>query len=136
MAALVLSCGALAPTGALAQATEGTIGPVAPAVAAPAGVPARGVAPAAAPVAPAAAAQPANLTNGETLYRQACVACHGDAGAGGAGGGASLKAGQSADTILSVMTSGRNAMPAFADTFTAAQRRDIAAYVTEVLQKR
>jgi len=84
----------------------------------------------------AAPARPANAANGETLYSQACVACHGDTGGGGQGGGKSLLAGQGADTIFSVMTSGRNTMPAFGGVYSDDQRRDIAAYVTEVLQKK
>jgi quinohemoprotein ethanol dehydrogenase len=88
------------------------------------------------PQAAAAPAGPADLANGERLYRQACVACHGDDGKGGLGGGKSLLAGQSRERILAITSNGANTMPAFAGTYDAAQLRDIAAYVVEKLQAR
>ena len=63
------------------------------------------------------------------------MACHGEAGDGGPGGGPTLIAGLSAETIAAVAGAGRNAMPAFDRVYTANDLRDVAAYVVDVLAK-
>src|SRR5690606_36008167 len=74
-----------------------------------------------------------DLARGETLYREACLPCHGASGAGGEGGGAPLTAGQIAAAILTVVEQGRNRMPSFAEVYDPNKLLDIASYVAEVL---
>jgi len=106
---------------------DGTMNPVRPAApAAPAGTRPAGGPPAAA----AGSVRPLNRDNGEKIYKAACVPCHGEAGAGGHGGGPSLIAGQTADKIISVTATGKNNMPSFAATYSADDLRDVADYIT------
>jgi mono/diheme cytochrome c family protein len=107
---------------------DGTIGPVRPQ---PSGPP-RAVAGAPAP----AAAGPPDPAAGERLYKAACVPCHGAAGEGGHGGGPPLVGGLNAEHIVSVLSTGRNNMPAFTATYTPAQLQDIAAYIVQGLAKK
>jgi mono/diheme cytochrome c family protein len=111
---------------------DGTMAPVPPPrPAAPAGT-----RPASAPAAAggaAASARPINRANGEKIYKAACVPCHGEAGAGGHGGGPSLIAGQNADKIISITSSGKNNMPPFAATYSVDDLRDVADYITGTL---
>jgi mono/diheme cytochrome c family protein len=90
------------------------------------------------PVAAAAAgaAQRVDRAHGEALYKQACVPCHGESGAGGHGGGPSLIAGQTAEKIISITSTGKNNMPSFSGTYSPDDLRDIAAYIVEGLAKR
>jgi alcohol dehydrogenase (cytochrome c) len=83
----------------------------------------------------ASAARALDRAHGEVLYKQACVPCHGESGAGGHGGGPSLIAGQTADKIISVTGSGKNNMPSFSGTYSADDLRDIAAYIVDGLAK-
>jgi alcohol dehydrogenase (cytochrome c) len=119
--------GAAAAGGAGAGGAVGGAGARAPGGAAPTGGP--GAAPAQAGGA-AGSARPPNRANGETIYKAACVPCHGEAGAGGHGGGPSLIAGQTADKIISVTATGKNNMPSFAATYSVDDLRDIADYIT------
>lgn len=99
--------------------------------------PARGAAAAvrAANAANADGATTAGAANGERIYREACLPCHGATGTGGEGGGASLLTGLTADTVLAVTGAGRNNMPAFGEVYSAAELRDVATYITEVLTR-
>jgi alcohol dehydrogenase (cytochrome c) len=81
----------------------------------------------------AAAAQAGDTVNGERIYREACLPCHGASGEGGEGGGASLVAGVTREAAFDVTTNGRNNMPAFRDAYTADELNDVATYVAEVL---
>jgi alcohol dehydrogenase (cytochrome c) len=81
----------------------------------------------------AEAARPADVANGERIYREACLPCHGLGGEGGEGGGASLVATQNADDIVAVTASGRSNMPAFANSYSANELRDVARYIIDVL---
>jgi alcohol dehydrogenase (cytochrome c) len=81
------------------------------------------------------AGRAADLARGETLYRDACLPCHGAAGAGGEGGGAPLTQGQSVQAILTVAQQGRNRMPAFGEVYDPNELFDVASYVAEVLGK-
>ncbi|MEO6340818.1 MAG: PQQ-binding-like beta-propeller repeat protein [Caulobacteraceae bacterium] len=89
----------------------------------------------------AAAAAPAPVlkgeaVNGERIYKGGgCVACHGEDGGGGHGGGKTLLLGQEAPLLQSVIANGKNNMPAFSGVYTAAQIADVSAYITDVLQK-
>jgi quinohemoprotein ethanol dehydrogenase len=81
------------------------------------------------------ATAPGNADAGATVFTSACVACHGEQGEGGHGGGPSLQASRSAAIVLQTVSEGRNAMPAFGSALTAEQIRDVAAYVTERLAR-
>jgi quinohemoprotein ethanol dehydrogenase len=83
-----------------------------------------------------ASAAPGDATAGAAVYTTACLACHGEQGEGGHGGGPSLRAMKNRAVVLQVVSEGRNAMPAFgAGTLTAEQIRDVATYVSERLAK-
>ena len=85
------------------------------------------------PAADASPAAPADLANGEQIYREACLPCHGATGAGGEGGGAALTRDLSLELALSVTATGRNNMPPFGDVYSAQELRDVAGYVLEIL---
>jgi alcohol dehydrogenase (cytochrome c) len=74
--------------------------------------------------------------HGEQLYKQACVPCHGESGAGGHGGGPSLVAGQTAEKIVSVTAAGKNNMPSFSGTYSPDDLKDIASYIVDGLAKK
>jgi alcohol dehydrogenase (cytochrome c) len=78
---------------------------------------------------------PGNAESGVAVYTTACVACHGEQGEGGHGGGPSLQALKNAAVVLQVVSEGRNAMPSFNGTLTAEQIRDVAAFVSGRLAK-
>jgi quinohemoprotein ethanol dehydrogenase len=80
--------------------------------------------------------RPANLDNGEQLYKAACLPCHGESAKGGHGGGPTLVGGMTRATFLSVTATGKNNMPGFAATYSRDQIADIAGYVLEVLAKK
>jgi len=82
-----------------------------------------------------AAARPVSADHGRQLYAEACVACHGEQGDGGHGGGPTLIKGLPADSIVAVSSAGRNNMPPFGRVYTDADLRDVAAYITNVLAK-
>jgi alcohol dehydrogenase (cytochrome c) len=88
----------------------------------------------------AAAERPVNVDHGRQLYAEACVACHGEAGDGGHGGGPSLIAGpiagQPAETLVAIAKAGRNTMPGFGRVYADADLKDVAAYITDVLAKK
>jgi quinohemoprotein ethanol dehydrogenase len=86
------------------------------------------------PAAPAVA-RPVDLEHGRQLYAEACVACHGEAGDGGHGGGPTLVAGLPLETILAVSQSGRNTMPPFGRAYTETDLRDVASYIVDVLAR-
>jgi alcohol dehydrogenase (cytochrome c) len=97
---------------------EGTLGPVAPA--------------SAVMTFSSLAAGAADVANGATVYRAACVYCHGEEGTGGHGGGPTL-ANTSRGAFVQVVSEGRNAMPPFGAALTAEQVRDVSAYVIDTL---
>jgi alcohol dehydrogenase (cytochrome c) len=77
-----------------------------------------------------------DAAHGRALYAEACVACHGEGGDGGHGGGPTLVAGLPKETIVAVAQAGRNTMPGFGRTYAAPDLNDIAAYIVDVLAKR
>jgi quinohemoprotein ethanol dehydrogenase len=113
--------------GVWAFSLDGTIPTLAPAVQS------RGPAPAAPPAAAASPSRPVELANGETLYKQGCLVCHGEEGSGGHGGGPSLLA-LPASYIAATAAAGKGtAMPMFREVYSSDQLRDIAGYVATTL---
>jgi quinohemoprotein ethanol dehydrogenase len=79
--------------------------------------------------------RPVDVEHGRALYAEGCVACHGEAGDGGHGGGPTLVAGLAPEAIAAVAGAGRNNMPPFGRVYSEADLRDVAAYIVEVLAK-
>ena len=75
-----------------------------------------------------------DLDNGMATYGNSCVFCHGAEGTGGHGG-PPFSAARSSDEVLSVVTNGRNAMPAFGNTLSAAQIANVSAWVRELARR-
>jgi alcohol dehydrogenase (cytochrome c) len=110
---------------------EGTLDPV------PAAGQAAAAQPAAQPVAQRTegsheAVAGADPDAGAGVYAAACAFCHGASGEGGNGGGA-LPAGMTALHVQTIVDRGGPQMPPFANVLSEAERRDVAAYVAEVL---
>jgi alcohol dehydrogenase (cytochrome c) len=80
-------------------------------------------------------AAPGNADDGAAVFATACVACHGEQGEGGHGGGPSLQAQRNPLVVLQAVSEGRNSMPALGTTLTAVEIRDVAAYVSERIAK-
>jgi alcohol dehydrogenase (cytochrome c) len=93
-------------------------------------------APATTPAREALTSVVADLSNGEQLYEEACVICHGLDGLGGHGGGPPLDQVADLATVMQVARDGRNSMPPFGPTWTAEQIRDVSTYVVERLSSR
>jgi quinohemoprotein ethanol dehydrogenase len=76
-----------------------------------------------------------NLAAGKELYGRFCVACHGETGMGGHGGGAPLNvAAGHIETVYSVATNGKNTnMPPFKGALKPEELRDIAGYISKEL---
>jgi quinohemoprotein ethanol dehydrogenase len=85
--------------------------------------------------APAASLAAANVENGRRLFAQACVVCHGEDGKSGHGAAPSLAAVKDLQFAIQTVTAGRNTMPAFRESFTPEQIRDVSAYVTGTLAR-
>jgi len=98
----------------------------------PAGGPAFGGGPFGPAPAPAGD-RPVDLALGEQIYLEACVACHGEAGDGGHGGGPTLIDGLDPDSIRALASDGRNTMPGFGTVYSQAEIRDVTRYIVEVL---
>jgi quinohemoprotein ethanol dehydrogenase len=84
---------------------------------------------------PTAATGPAHapdLAKGKDIYTTTCVVCHGPTGLGGTHGGARLTRALTADGIATVLTRGRNDMPAFGSALSAEQLQDVTSYVLQV----
>ena len=61
----------------------------------------------------------ANIDQGRQVYQQFCLACHGDHGTGGHGGGATLaNAAANIQSLANTAWSGKNAMPPFRNMLT------------------
>jgi alcohol dehydrogenase (cytochrome c) len=117
---------------------DGTLPPAEPGTPAPRTVPVpEGATPAnsaaAAAVDPEAFLSAADFANGQRLYEQGCVLCHGTDGKGGHGTGAPLDAVTDLAAAVKVIGNGRNTMPPFGATLTAEEIRDVSAYVWERL---
>ncbi|MGA1741599.1 MAG: PQQ-binding-like beta-propeller repeat protein [Pseudohongiellaceae bacterium] len=82
------------------------------------------------------AAGVADLANGESLFIRNCVACHGEDGKGGHGGGAVLENLTDFNAVQQRVAQGRNLMPPFALSLSAEDIRDVASFVFNDLQNR
>jgi alcohol dehydrogenase (cytochrome c) len=77
---------------------------------------------------------PANIAQGKAAYRQFCVACHGEQGTGGQGGGTSLAIiSRDVQAMANTAAAGKNAMPTFRLMLSAEQLRDVAGYISTEL---
>jgi len=81
---------------------------------------------------PARAPDPAR---GKEIYTTTCIVCHGETGKGGTHGGAPLTPSLTHDSVIAVVTRGRNDMPAFGSAFSPEDLQDLAAYVLELARK-
>jgi mono/diheme cytochrome c family protein len=81
------------------------------------------------------AAADALVAEGEEVFTTACVACHGEDGLGGHGGGAPLDQVKDPNLVVMMVTDGRGSMPPLAGLLTPQQVRAVAAYVTQGLFK-
>jgi alcohol dehydrogenase (cytochrome c) len=92
--------------------------------------------PAPAPVAAATAAPgqastaDALVAEGQDVFTTACVACHGEDGLGGHGGGAPLDQVKDPNLVIQMVNDGRGSMPPLAGLLSPQQVRAVAAYVT------
>ena len=77
--------------------------------------------------------EPALAAAGEEVFRQACVACHGEDGRGGHGGGAPLDKVTDPALVIAHGHDGRGSMPPLGGVLTAEQIRAVAAYVATEL---
>lgn len=75
-----------------------------------------------------------DLARGRTLYSQYCLACHGDRGTGGHGGGMTLvnMAGD-VQKLADTAWNGRNGMPPFRAMLTPQELRDLSSYISTEL---
>jgi mono/diheme cytochrome c family protein len=73
---------------------------------------------------------PGDRSMGQLAYRQFCLACHGEQGTGGQGGGASLaNLARDPQMLANTAWNGKKAMPPFRGMLTPEQMRDLAAYI-------
>jgi quinohemoprotein ethanol dehydrogenase len=73
----------------------------------------------------------ADIGKGRQVYQQFCLACHGDRGTGGHGGGATLaNAATNIQSLANTAWVGKNAMPPFRNMLTPVQLRDVANYIS------
>ena len=92
-------------------------------------------APGSAPTAATGPAHVPDLARGKDIYTTTCIVCHGPTGLGGTHGGARLTRALTPDGIATVLTSGRNDMPAFGSALNAEQLQDVTGYVLQVAAK-
>ena len=106
---------------------SGNVEPLPRGSADPAAAPRGGPPPAAAPT-----ARLPNKDKGKDTYTTTCVVCHGETGKGGTHGGAPLTAKLTREAIVSVLTRGRNDMPAFGTSLSPEAMQDLTAYVLDL----
>jgi quinohemoprotein ethanol dehydrogenase len=76
-----------------------------------------------------------DFAQGETLYRQTCVPCHGDDGLGGHGGGAPLNVLGSLERVTTIVRDGQNNMPPFSAALTPQEILNVSAYVLDAFSE-
>jgi alcohol dehydrogenase (cytochrome c) len=85
--------------------------------------------------APLSQPRAADLKKGTEIYTTTCVVCHGESGQGGSHGGAPLTAQLTPDAINTVVSRGRNDMPAFGSTLSPEALQDLTAYVLRLVAR-
>jgi alcohol dehydrogenase (cytochrome c) len=75
----------------------------------------------------------ADVGRGASVYRAACLFCHGEEGTGGEGGGGPLGGSTTLGAFAQVVSEGRGDMPAFGATLTPEQIRDVGTYALQSL---
>ena len=70
---------------------------------------------------------------GETLFKQTCLPCHGEDGLGGHNNAMPLNNVSAILDVVTIVSTGRNAMPNFTGALTPEQIRDVSGYVAERL---
>jgi mono/diheme cytochrome c family protein len=83
-----------------------------------------------------ASAAGGNAGNGAMIYQRTCEPCHGANGKGGHSEGAKIPENVVAQTVMTTLTAGKKDMPSFAQTLSAQEMRDVAAYVTGLVAKK
>jgi mono/diheme cytochrome c family protein len=81
---------------------------------------------------PSGHARAADIERGQESYTTACVVCHGVNGKGGSHGGPAFTRDLTNETIVNVVTRGRNDMPPFGAALSADQLQDLSAYVLQL----
>jgi mono/diheme cytochrome c family protein len=84
------------------------------------------------PPAAAAAARLPNKDKGKETYTTTCVVCHGENGKGGTHGGAPFTRQLTHDSVVTVLTRGRNDMPPFGAALSPDALEDLTAWVLEL----
>jgi quinohemoprotein ethanol dehydrogenase len=77
----------------------------------------------------------ANVDQGKEIYTTTCVVCHGETGKGGSHGGAPLTHTLTQESVVNVVTRGRNDMPPFGSALPPDQLQDLTAYVLQLAAK-
>jgi quinohemoprotein ethanol dehydrogenase len=102
---------------------NGTLGPSEP----PAPITARNV---------SVSVKDADAQSGGVVFTRVCVACHGEEGRGGHGGGPDITAVTSPGVVATAVTNGKNnKMPPFAASLSPNEIRDVAVFVATQLGK-
>ena len=76
-----------------------------------------------------------NVSAGESIYKNNCLACHGAEGAGGHNGPNLQKTNMDLDAIIKQVTNGKGQMPPFKDTLSADEIKSVAEYVKSLGSK-
>jgi alcohol dehydrogenase (cytochrome c) len=87
------------------------------------------------PAAPVPSAAGGDATAGKLVFDRICTPSHGENGKGGHAEGAALPDNITAETVMTVTTTGRKEMPSFAQALSEKERRDVAAYVSRLLMR-
>ena len=74
-----------------------------------------------------------DLVRGKEIYDSICLACHGEDGQGGHAEGGPIPKETALDAIFTKANRGSDKMPAFANLFTPAELKSVAAYVRETV---
>jgi quinohemoprotein ethanol dehydrogenase len=72
---------------------------------------------------------------GSQVFTRLCVACHGEEGKGGHGGGPDITGVTSPDVVANTVTNGKNKMPPFSQTLSPNDIRDVSVFVATELGK-
>lgn len=75
----------------------------------------------------------ADIARGEQLYMQVCAACHGRRGKGVPGSGEPFGNDLTPKTVVRTALEGGERMPPFEGTYSEAELKDVAAYITKRL---